>query len=557
MPKRALSRHRAAAVSPAAPAEQGERRNLSPRQHQILEMLRAGKVNKEIANELGIGLGTVKQHVVALFKKLDVSNRTMAVSRGMQMQPGPRVENVPALASEGLLEYRPCVVLSVALPESLPEELGRRMQQVLAAYAFDHSALFLARKGHAGDLIFGIQRASEQDVYLALRAARTVVGELPSENGQTGALRGGLTAGLAIASMHRTGGWSGEAIASIAIAQGRELANSASPGLLVIAPAARELLRVLNPNSLAAVPEALHFASIENLPWQPGIEEPLPLGRDAELRRIDELLVQTRAGNGGVLQIAGETGMGKSRLCRYAAALGADTGGRVHHFVCRPDGDRTSPYVSTSGKVVPASAVFECLAGAAAGSPEVVVVDDCHFLAPEELARLWQQSVAATRKLVLLAARRFAASDARPAQIMRLGRLERESVEQITAAALGRTRTPAKTAAIVRRAAGGPLFAIELARQRKPGMLPLSLRILIGARLDGIKLDRAVLRKIARARAAWDVARLAREMIEPLAVVQAAVAHAIAAGVLGQDAGGKLRFAHPLVRQAIDLAGVE
>ncbi|CAG0983112.1 partial Putative HTH-type transcriptional regulator YhjB, partial [Rhodocyclaceae bacterium] len=48
---------------------------LTGRQRQILELLRAGKVNKEIANELGIGLGTVKQHVVAIFKKLKVRNR--------------------------------------------------------------------------------------------------------------------------------------------------------------------------------------------------------------------------------------------------------------------------------------------------------------------------------------------------------------------------------------------------------------------------------------------------------------------------------------------------
>ncbi|HDQ41159.1 MAG TPA: response regulator transcription factor [Desulfonatronum sp.] len=46
---------------------------LSPRQRQILEFIRRGKSNNEIAFDLGIGVGTVKQHVVALFRKLKVT----------------------------------------------------------------------------------------------------------------------------------------------------------------------------------------------------------------------------------------------------------------------------------------------------------------------------------------------------------------------------------------------------------------------------------------------------------------------------------------------------
>ena len=552
-----MSRNRPAARPRPFPAADGEQRDLSPRQHQILDMLRAGKVNKEIATELGIGLGTVKQHVVALFKKLDVSNRTMAVSRGMQVRPGTRADTVPALAGDGLLEYRPCVVLSVAMAETLPQALGRKMQQILAAYAFDHDALFLARKGHAGDLIFGIQRASEQDSYLALRAARTIVEEFTTVDGLGVGPRGGLTSGLAVASMNRTGGWSGEAIASIAIAQGRELAQAAAPGQLLIAAAARELLGVLNPNSPARVPESLPFASLDTLPWLGAGEEALPLGRDAELRRIDELLEQAKRAGGSVLQLAGETGMGKSRLCRYAAGRASGAGGSVHHFICRPDGDSATPYASPAGASVPAAVLFGCLASAASRQPEAVIVDDCHFLAPEEMARLTRQAAAAPGKFVLLAARRFLDTGAGTTQMIRLGRLAPTAIEQIASAALGQAKTTARVESVVRRAAGVPLFAVELAGQRKPDMLPLSLRVLIGARLDGLNLDRLVLRRIARAHTAWDVARLAREMREPQEAVQAAIALAVAAGVLSQDASGKLRFAHPLLRQAIDLAGVE
>lgn len=52
---------------------------LSYRQGQILAMAAGGLPNKEIAARLGIAEGTVKAHMHAIFKVLDVSNRTQAV----------------------------------------------------------------------------------------------------------------------------------------------------------------------------------------------------------------------------------------------------------------------------------------------------------------------------------------------------------------------------------------------------------------------------------------------------------------------------------------------
>ena len=59
-------------------------RPLSARQQEILRLLSLGRTNKEIADQLGLATGTVKQHMYALFRKLGVSNRTMAVVRGAQ-----------------------------------------------------------------------------------------------------------------------------------------------------------------------------------------------------------------------------------------------------------------------------------------------------------------------------------------------------------------------------------------------------------------------------------------------------------------------------------------
>lgn len=51
---------------------------LSERQQQILGLLAEGKSNKEIAEDLAIELGTVKQHLFVLFRKLGVASRAKA-----------------------------------------------------------------------------------------------------------------------------------------------------------------------------------------------------------------------------------------------------------------------------------------------------------------------------------------------------------------------------------------------------------------------------------------------------------------------------------------------
>lgn len=59
---------------------------LSGRQQEILRLIAIGKSNKEIAHQLGLTTGTVKQHVYALFRKLGVRNRTTAVAKGAEIE---------------------------------------------------------------------------------------------------------------------------------------------------------------------------------------------------------------------------------------------------------------------------------------------------------------------------------------------------------------------------------------------------------------------------------------------------------------------------------------
>jgi DNA-binding NarL/FixJ family response regulator len=57
---------------------QQELSSLSERQREVLKLLAAGESNKEISRTLNISTGTVKAHLEALFRRLDVKNRTQA-----------------------------------------------------------------------------------------------------------------------------------------------------------------------------------------------------------------------------------------------------------------------------------------------------------------------------------------------------------------------------------------------------------------------------------------------------------------------------------------------
>lgn len=54
---------------------------LTAREHQVLDLIAAGRANKEIAAELGLNLGTVKFHISNLFAKLGAKSRAELISR--------------------------------------------------------------------------------------------------------------------------------------------------------------------------------------------------------------------------------------------------------------------------------------------------------------------------------------------------------------------------------------------------------------------------------------------------------------------------------------------
>ncbi|GHA59121.1 response regulator [Photobacterium aphoticum] len=62
---------------------------LTPQQYKVLGMLADGLLNKQIAYELNVSEATIKAHMTAIFRKLDVKNRTQAVILLQQMDLAP------------------------------------------------------------------------------------------------------------------------------------------------------------------------------------------------------------------------------------------------------------------------------------------------------------------------------------------------------------------------------------------------------------------------------------------------------------------------------------
>jgi DNA-binding NarL/FixJ family response regulator len=77
--------NRLAGQAPAAPAPGGLAEPLSERELEILKLVAGGASNKEIAAQLFLAEGTVKNHVTNILGKLGVSGRLPAVNRAREL----------------------------------------------------------------------------------------------------------------------------------------------------------------------------------------------------------------------------------------------------------------------------------------------------------------------------------------------------------------------------------------------------------------------------------------------------------------------------------------
>lgn len=562
---------------------------LTPRQGQILALLQRGHSNKEIAAELGIGLGTVKQHMNVLFKKLDVSNRTMAVSRGQAVSQ-------PAAADGGAArgwraarpELRPATALSIALPAEGLARLSRNesasqgaedspaspLARVLATVASDFGAVFLPQgAGHGrngsegGDLLFGVQRCREQDVLRAVRAAFAIL-RRPELQPAADFLRAGVESGRIAIGMTAEGVWSGELRAGRLLDRARVLSASAAPRHLALGPEARALTARLTGVERSAPLERIDLGGNYLFPYAIQPPETGLHGRAQERAALEHAVQALSRGHGQALAVEGEAGLGKTALIAALPALCRRFGQDVEMWRCMPpDGQPLSPargYLMNTGDgaVLNAEALAERLARPGREGPRAIALDDIHWLPPEALRRLFEAIPAAARgRLVVTAARPVVSAGigAVPgARRLRLGRLDTAALEALCQEAAATPPRPDALASVCERAGGVPLFALESLRAlSESGGLssapPLTLLTLLVARLDAFQLDRRLLRLLAGQPGARRIDTLRRSWDAAPEAFDAALEAAETTGVLRRSGGPDpaVAIAHPMIRTTL------
>ncbi|MBF0326612.1 MAG: AAA family ATPase [Alphaproteobacteria bacterium] len=564
-----------------SPADQADQGDLTLRQQEILALVRAGKGNKDIANELGIGLGTVKQHVVALFRKLNVASRAEAITRSTDLdwqahRGSAAILSMPA--DDSLIELRPTCILSVGATAAdggpAGEQAWRALNRTLSALAAEHDCTLVALPGIGIDVLFGLHRVGEHDVRTALAMAQAVA--LQTEPG-LGGVRAGLASGFLVASMHRHGGWTGESVAGHAIARARDLRDGAAPGTLRTDTAARRLLAFtgLDVNSLAWLTD-----DTLGLTRRPFKMPPPPRPARPLVNRIEELLAlrdaydaAKAAGTGMAALVEGEAGMGKSALCEaFVAAISADMGTRL---TCRAGADSDSLLEGLvalgrrKGRPPTNPGLDDARQGlerALAAGPALVFVDDSQRAPPLEAELIALLAETATRAplVVLIAARRLRLESVNWSARLRMTRLAHGEIAAIIAAETADRLGAATRQQIADLAEGVPLFAVELARSALMSSgqhdgsptPPMSLVTLVLSRIDSLGLHRGLLRLVSRAD---DVTVEWLKSLWPAEYGDCdhEVTRAVEGGVLKFEAG-RVAIRHPLVREvlkAVLLAG--
>lgn len=332
------------------------------------------------------------------------------------------------------------------------------------------------------------------------------------------------------------------------------------------------------------------------------------LGRDAEVAEITTALDELRHGRGALYFIAGEPGIGKTRLCDEIARVATtrevavhwgrawEVGGapaywpfiQVLRSVCResgiveplPDAVRSElvellPELGQSSARVHErvqerfqlfDAVSRLFALVTERAPQLVVLDDLHAAdTPSLLLLQFLARDLRSRPLLLLGTYRDAearlstetaalfARIARDATLLPLRRLERAEVAEYVARASGATPNEENVESLYRQTEGNPLFLRELLQLRDSlARRPEGIREVVRARLGLLE---------PRVKSTLEIASVLGREIDPLLVarigglsevdVQSDIKSAIDAAIVEPVEGERYRFTHVLLREGL------
>ncbi|HLH46500.1 MAG TPA: AAA family ATPase, partial [Acidimicrobiales bacterium] len=324
----------------------------------------------------------------------------------------------------------------------------------------------------------------------------------------------------------------------------------------------------------------------------PAVRTTRLVGRDAELRRITEMLDRARAGRSGSLAVVGEPGMGKTALLDEAAraaagfeviwARGVQSEAQVPFAglseLLRPTLGSLADIPSAQATALEAAlalipgrpedrfavgaATLSLLAARAEAAPLFVVVDDVQWIdgSSADALAFALRRLLADRAAALLAARLGEASLLDRTDLPRivLAGLDAASACAVLARS-GAAVPPDAAERLWRHTGGNPLGLLEAARHvdRWPPGLPLDtpLPVVTGvsegylSTVRRLPDDCRLLLLLAAADDVGDLAVLARAG-ERLGVELAGIGPAEGARLV-EVAGDRLEFSHPLVRSAV------
>ncbi|MFD7657695.1 BTAD domain-containing putative transcriptional regulator [Actinosynnema sp. NPDC059797] len=368
------------------------------------------------------------------------------------------------------------------------------------------------------------------------------------------------------------------------------------------------------PAVTAAVVETAPVVEPDPDPDPDPVEGPVLLGRDAELDAASRAVDGLSAGRGRALWIEGEMGIGKSALLTAVLARAAAAGHPIAHAVADEldsrfplrlaldalgvDPSATEPRRAAVARALrerqPAGSIFaggDPVAGGVdrlvalveqlcADGPLVLALDDLQW-ADESSTEVWHRLGALTRRLPLLllgaarpvphrpeVARLRRVVESGGGAVLDLAPLGEADVAGMVARLVGAPPGPALRE-IAARAGGNPLYVREVAdallrerlvvvgtrvaeaREHAFDRAPGSLVSAVGGRLDFVSAPtREVLRWAALLGGEFAIDDLAIVLGRPVPELVPAFEEAAAAGVL-RDAGHRIAFRHPVLRQAL------